>query len=102
MMIEIIFNAFFLLFQHLSFVLAGHVARYLAGLRLDDVLYNALPLYHSSAGMLALAPCYLYGLTVVLKPKFSVSSFWKDCVKYKATVSLGHTNMLNSGVGFLW
>ena len=74
-------------FTTYSFVLAGHVARYLAGLQPHDVLYNALPLYHSSAGMLALAPCYLYGLTVVLKPKFSVSSFWKDCVRYKATVS---------------
>ena len=69
------------------------MARDLAGLQPEDVLYNALPLYHSSAGMLALAPCYLYGLTVVLKPKFSVSSFWKDCVRYKATVSLGHMSL---------
>ena len=73
--------------------MAGHVARYLAGIQADDILYNSLPLYHSSAGMLALAPCYLYGLTVVIRQKFSVSSFWKDCVKYKCTVSLGEENL---------
>lgn len=70
-----------------SFVLAGLVAYHLGGLMETDVLYNALPLYHSSAGMLALGPSFLCGITVAMRAKFSASKFWKDCVRYKCTVS---------------
>lgn len=31
--------------------------------------------------------CLIYGLTVVLRKKFSASRFWDDCVKYNCTVS---------------
>lgn len=30
--------------------------------------------------------CIIYGLTVVLRKKFSASRFWDDCVKYNCTV----------------
>lgn len=30
--------------------------------------------------------CLIYGLTVVLRKKFSASRFWDDCVKYNCTV----------------
>lgn len=30
--------------------------------------------------------CVIYGLTVVLRKKFSASRFWDDCVKYNCTV----------------
>lgn len=66
---------------------------HLGGVRTRDVLYNALPLYHSSAGMLAVGPAIMFGVTVALRRKFSVSHFWKDCCRYNVTVrhiSLGH------------
>lgn len=76
-----------------------------------DVLYDSLPLYHSAgtwglwgagygcgrAGLtpapsligniLGVGQCVIYGLTVVLRKKFSASCFWDDCVKYNCTVS---------------
>lgn len=75
-----------------------------------DVLYDCLPLYHSagttgrlgrgrgrgtgdpsssplSAGnIMGVGQCLIYGLTVVLRKKFSASRFWDDCVKYNCTV----------------
>jgi len=30
--------------------------------------------------------CLLFGLTVVVKKKFSASRFWEDCIKYNCTV----------------
>jgi solute carrier family 27 fatty acid transporter 1/4 len=69
-----------------SFILGSAVAVHLAGVRPGDVLYNPLPLYHSSAGMLAVGPAALYGVTVALRKKFSATHFWSDCVRYRATV----------------
>ncbi|KAG8517292.1 Long-chain fatty acid transport protein 1 [Galemys pyrenaicus] len=75
-----------------------------------DVLYDCLPLYHSagtvgdsdggwgrgagnplpkqpSAGnIMGVGQCLIYGLTVVLRKKFSASRFWDDCVQYDCTV----------------
>ena len=67
--------------------MAGYVPVYLGGLKpVKDTLYMALPLYHSSAGMLALGPSFCFGLCIALRVKFSASNFWKDCVKYNCTV----------------
>ncbi|XP_062966325.1 long-chain fatty acid transport protein 1 isoform X2 [Cynocephalus volans] len=51
-----------------------------------DVLYDCLPLYHSAGNIMGVGQCLLYGLTVVLRKKFSASRFWDDCVKYNCTV----------------
>jgi len=72
--------------KHSRFLMAGLVPVFLGGLEPSDILYNALPLYHSSAGMLALGPSFRYGISVTLRVKFSASNFWKDCVKYNCTV----------------
>lgn len=91
------------------------------GLRHDDIIYNCLPLYHSAgrpdsslsyvspsahscarlealhnvfAGtVMGVGQCLLFGLTVVIKRKFSASRFWDDCVKHNCTVSLSPTVM---------
>ena len=69
------------------FLMAGYVPVYLGGLKpVKDTLYMALPLYHSSAGMLALGPSFCFGLCIALRVKFSASNYWKDCVKYNCTV----------------
>lgn len=85
----------------------GH---YSYSMQAADVLYDCLPLYHSagttgrlgrgrgrgagdpspsplSAGnIMGVGQCLIYGLTVVLRKKFSASRFWDDCVKYNCTV----------------
>ncbi|XP_054275215.1 long-chain fatty acid transport protein 4-like [Macrosteles quadrilineatus] len=53
----------------------------------DDVVYDSLPLYHTAGGCLGVGQAVLNGLTVVIRPKFSVSNFWTDCIKYKCTVA---------------
>lgn len=52
----------------------------------DDIVYSPLPLYHLAAGIMGSGQAILRGVTVVLKKKFSVSAYWKDCVKYQCTV----------------
>lgn len=56
------------------------------GLRRDDVIYNCLPLYHSAGNIMGMGQCLLFGLTVVVKRKFSASRFWDDCAKFNCTV----------------
>jgi hypothetical protein len=36
--------------------------------------------------MLAVGPAALYSVTIALRKKFSATYFWKDCVRYNATV----------------
>ncbi|XP_057565730.1 long-chain fatty acid transport protein 1 isoform X3 [Hippopotamus amphibius kiboko] len=55
-------------------------------MRAADVLYDCLPLYHSAGNIIGVGQCLIYGLTVVLRRKFSASRFWDDCVKYNCTV----------------
>ncbi len=50
-----------------------------------------LPIYHSNAGVLGVGSALISGATLVLRKKFSVSTFWKDAVKYRCT-----------GLLFLW
>ncbi|XP_069087844.1 long-chain fatty acid transport protein 1 [Pleurodeles waltl] len=52
----------------------------------SDIMYNCLPLYHSAGNTMGMGQCLLYGITVVIRKKFSASRFWDDCVKYNCTV----------------
>ncbi|KAI1886506.1 hypothetical protein AGOR_G00196450 [Albula goreensis] len=55
-------------------------------MRHDDIIYNCLPLYHSAGNIMGVGQCLIFGLTVVVKKKFSASRFWDDCVKHNCTV----------------
>lgn len=69
------------------------------------VLYDPLPLYHSAggissssfhilysghdyfiAGIVGIGLMMVFGSTVVIRKKFSVRNFWKDCCKYNCNV----------------
>jgi len=50
-----------------------------------DVIYVALPLYHSSAMFLGWGAALATGAAVALRKKFSVSNFWQDVLEYQAT-----------------
>uniref|UniRef100_UPI00358E3E3B long-chain fatty acid transport protein 2-like isoform X2 n=1 Tax=Myxine glutinosa TaxID=7769 RepID=UPI00358E3E3B len=66
--------------------LRGAWVPYLCGATKDDVIYTALPLYHSAASIIALCGCITLGATLVLRKKFSASQFWNDCRKHNVTV----------------
>ncbi|XP_013788017.1 long-chain fatty acid transport protein 1-like, partial [Limulus polyphemus] len=53
----------------------------------EDIIYNCLPLYHTAGGILVVGQALLFGNSVVIRPKFSASKFWDDCVKYNCTVA---------------
>lgn len=59
----------------------------LTDLNTDDILYDSLPFYHSAGGVIGVGQTFIWGVSVVVKKKFSASNFWKDCQKYKCTVS---------------
>lgn len=71
--------------KHCRF-LFGAIGTYVSmQLRHDDVLYSPLPIYHSVAGLVGTGLALVKGITLVLKPKFSASAFWSDCIKYEIT-----------------
>lgn len=57
------------------------------GLKKKDIIYNALPLYHTAGGMVGVGNVLLRGLTMAMRAKFSASNFWADCIRYKCTVA---------------
>jgi solute carrier family 27 fatty acid transporter 1/4 len=59
-----------------------------AGCRLtsDDVIYNALPLYHSNGGLGLAGNAIRIGTTIVVRKKFSASRYFEDCTKHGVTV----------------
>lgn len=60
-------------------------ARILGKVNSQDRIYNTLPLYHSTGGGMGTAGPLLYGATIILRRKFSVSAFWDDAVEHHAT-----------------
>jgi fatty-acyl-CoA synthase len=54
--------------------------------RPDDRMYNCLPMYHSVGGVVAIGAVLVNGGSVVLREKFSASSFWDDIVKWQCTL----------------
>jgi fatty-acyl-CoA synthase len=46
--------------------------------RETDRIYVALPLYHATGGLCALGAAFLNGGSVVLRRRFSASSFWQE------------------------
>lgn len=58
---------------------------HMTGIRKDDIIYNALPLYHTAGCMVGVGNALIHGCTVALRKKFSATNFWKDCIKYNAT-----------------
>lgn len=52
-----------------------------------DIIYTALPLYHTSSCFLMVGQMILSGCTLVVRKKFSASKFFEDCAKHDVTVS---------------
>lgn len=71
-------------FSHLKFVSAGTAGRF-GGFGPKDIMYCALPLYHSAGGAMAAGCALLSGGTLALRRRFSASHFWEDIRRYDAT-----------------
>lgn len=71
-------------FSHMRFLGGGLYAQ-LAGLRRGDVLYCALPLYHTVGGVMCVDAVLRSGSTLALARQFSATHFWDDVARYRAT-----------------
>ncbi|XP_069674182.1 long-chain fatty acid transport protein 1-like [Periplaneta americana] len=72
---------------HSRYLLITMAVKYLLALTPDDVMYNPLPMYHSAGGIIGTGPALVHGNPIVLRTKFSASSYWTDCIKYKCTIA---------------
>ncbi|HXW72833.1 MAG TPA: long-chain-acyl-CoA synthetase [Methylocella sp.] len=54
--------------------------------RPNDRMYNCLPLYHSVGGVVAVWAVLLGGGSVVIRERFSASSFWEDICRQECTL----------------
>lgn len=55
-------------------------------IRREDTVYTAMPLYHGTAALLAVLPCFFLGATIAVGHKFWGSTFWKQVHLCDATV----------------
>lgn len=51
----------------------------------EDVLYSALPMYHTAGAAVCFGNILTEGLSLVARRKFSASHFWKDCTNHGVT-----------------
>ncbi len=63
------------------------VSAYATGNYPNKAHYSVMPLYHSSGSQIGTGPSLVDGTKTVIRTKFSASNFFKDCSKYKTTVS---------------
>jgi acyl-CoA synthetase (AMP-forming)/AMP-acid ligase II len=56
------------------------------GLRRTDRLFTCMPLYHSSATLLAFLPCLMSATTLIVGRRFSARKFWKEVQESQATI----------------
>lgn len=55
----------------------------------NDRLYNCLPMYHSIGGIVAIGSMLVCGASVVIRPRFSSSRFWRDV----CTIAMYHLSI---------
>uniref|UniRef100_A0A0X3NLB8 Long-chain-fatty-acid--CoA ligase n=1 Tax=Schistocephalus solidus TaxID=70667 RepID=A0A0X3NLB8_SCHSO len=68
------------------YIFMNSAIAYFSRLRQDDVVYTPLPLYHTAGGILGSGLPLLHGIQQVIRPRFSASQFWSDCIRYDVTV----------------
>jgi acyl-CoA synthetase (AMP-forming)/AMP-acid ligase II len=74
--------------SHFRFMAAGAIFSAAFGVRRGDRIYCALPLYHSSGGMIGVSTAWEARAALVIRPKFSATAFFPDCIAHGATVAL--------------
>lgn len=51
-----------------------------------DRMMMVLPLYHATGGLCGVGAALMEGGAVIVRPRFSASQFWDECVEYDATL----------------
>uniref|UniRef100_A0A8D9A1V5 Very long-chain fatty acid transport protein n=1 Tax=Cacopsylla melanoneura TaxID=428564 RepID=A0A8D9A1V5_9HEMI len=69
-------------------LLGAQVGHHLLSLGSEDVIYNCLPLYHSSGGLIGTIPALVLGSAIAIRTKFSATNYFRDCAKYKCNTGL--------------
>ncbi|XP_014205068.1 long-chain fatty acid transport protein 4-like [Copidosoma floridanum] len=74
-------------FPNSRYLLVQTATYHMLGLRNNDIVYNPIPLYHMSGGIVGTVCALTKGIPSVLRTKFSVSAYWTDCIKYNCTIT---------------
>jgi fatty-acyl-CoA synthase len=54
--------------------------------RASDRMYDCLPMYHTTGGVVAIGALLVKGGSVVIREKFSASAFWDDVTRHDCTM----------------
>jgi fatty-acyl-CoA synthase len=58
------------------------------GLTPADIVYCALPLYHSNGSIVAFSSSFQNGAALALSRRFSAGKFWEEAARFKATSAI--------------
>ena len=72
--------------NHFRLMLAANAFAGVMNTGPDDSMYDCLPMYHTSGGVLAIGAVLLGGGTVFIREKFSAREFWDDVVHHRCTL----------------
>jgi fatty-acyl-CoA synthase len=72
--------------NHYRLMLAAHAFAGVMNTRSSDRMYDCLPMYHTTGGVVATGALLLVGGSVAIREKFSAREFWDDVVRYECTL----------------
>lgn len=72
--------------KHSKYLTVGVGIHYIIDVKPTDVLYTCLPLYHYAGGLMGTSQSLVYFNKIAIREKFSVTNYWDECIKYKATI----------------
>jgi fatty-acyl-CoA synthase len=72
--------------NHFRLMLAANAFAGVMNTGPDDCMYDCLPMYHTSGGVLAIGAVLIGGGTVFIREKFSAREFWDDLVRHRCTL----------------
>ena len=72
--------------NHYRLMLASVGFAGVMGTRATDRMYDCLPMYHTTGGVVATGALLVRGGSVVIREEFSASAFWDDVVRHDCTI----------------
>ena len=72
--------------NHYRLMLASHGFAGAMATRTDDRIYDCLPMFHTTGGVVTPGAALVAGGSVVIREKFSASEFWDDVVRWDCTM----------------
>jgi len=72
--------------NHYRLMLASLGFAGVMGTRASDRMYDCLPMYHTTGGVVAIGALLVNGGSVVIREKFSASAFWDDVARHDCTM----------------